>query len=239
MGTADFLLNCFVLGDDKERVFAVKIPRNDNVGILKDEIKKKNPHALDHVDAKDLDLWKVCLPIDDPASKQPQTGPPLRVNKRLSSLCVGDPSDDDLHILVKTPGTSKVSWFYSLLIPSKVIHRDDSTPVRTLTLNCLLYDDIQDYRAKGFPIEINANKTVGSLRVAIKQEAGLSVPANSLTLFKVSLPVNDVLDTELLSLDLANCERLEPFSTELSSFFDDAPKGHLHILVKQPLGEFA
>ena len=64
------------------------------------------------------------------------------------------------------------------------------------------------------------------------------MPANSLTLFKVCLPVNDVLDTQLLSLNLANCEQLEPFSMELSSFFDYAPKDHLHILVKQPLREF-
>jgi len=102
----DLLLNCFVLGDDEERVFPVKIPRNDIVGILKDEIKKKIAPQLDHVAAKDLDLWKVFLPIDDPASKRPQTGPPLRVNKRLSSLWDGDPSVDDLHILVKAPGTA-------------------------------------------------------------------------------------------------------------------------------------
>ena len=107
----DFLLNCFVLGDDEERVFPVKILRNDNVGILKDEIKKKNAPHLDHVAAKDLDLWKVCLPIDDPASKQPHTGPPLKVNKRLSLLWDGDPSDDDLHILVKPPGQKPTGAF--------------------------------------------------------------------------------------------------------------------------------
>lgn len=138
---------------------------------------------------------KVCLPIDDPASKQPQTGPPLRVNKRLSSLCVGDPLDDDLHILVQAPGMPQQSCFYSPLIPSKVIHRVNSTPARTLTLNCLLYNDIQDYRAKGFPIDIDPSKTVGGLRDAIKEKAMLPFPANSLTLFRVSLPVNDVLDT--------------------------------------------
>ena len=55
----------------------------------------------------------------------------------------------------------------------------------TLTLNCLLYNDVQGYRAKGFPIEIDANKSVGSLRDAIKEKAVLSLPANSLTLFKV------------------------------------------------------
>lgn len=54
----------------------------------------------------------------------------------------------------------------------------------------------------------------------------------------MSLPVDDALDTQLLSLDTANCEQLEPFSMKLSSFFDSAPEDHLHILVKQPLGEF-
>ncbi len=39
MGTTDFLLNCFVLGDQEERVFPVKIPSNDNVGILKDDLE--------------------------------------------------------------------------------------------------------------------------------------------------------------------------------------------------------
>ncbi len=116
----DFLLNCFVLGDDEARVFPVKIPRNDNVGILKDEIKKKKPHLLSDIDASDLDLWKVCLPLDDPASKQPQTGPPLRVNKRLSSLWDGDPSDDDLHILVKAPGTLQQFLF---LFSTKVFQK--------------------------------------------------------------------------------------------------------------------
>jgi len=58
------------------------------------------------------------------------------------------------------------------------------------------------------------------------------LPANSPTLFKASLSINDVLDIQLLSLDLANCERLEPFSMELPSFFDDAPKDHLRIVVK-------
>ncbi|SRR6266540_5458672 len=124
-------------------------------------------------------------------------------------------------------------------IPSKVINTVDSTRTPTLTLNCLLYDDIQDYREKGFPIEIDANKTVGGLRGAIKMEAILPLPANSLTLFKVSLPINDALNTLLPSLDLDGCTRLEPFSAKLSSFFDNAPEDHLHVLVKKPLGKFA
>jgi len=107
----DFLLNCFVLGDDEERVFPVEIARGKNVGILKDEIKKKKAHLLSDIDASDLDIWKVCSPIDDPTSKRPHAEPPLRVNKRLSSLWDGDPSDDDLHILVKARGTPEQSLF--------------------------------------------------------------------------------------------------------------------------------
>ena len=106
----DFLLNCFVLGDDEERVFPVRIQRDDNVGILKDEIKKKKAHRLKHVDA---DLWKACLPIDDPASKRPRDEDPLKVNKRMSSLWEGEPSDDDLHILVRVPGKFKAFSYLS------------------------------------------------------------------------------------------------------------------------------
>jgi len=28
----DFLLNCFVLGDDEDKVFTVEIPKDQNVG---------------------------------------------------------------------------------------------------------------------------------------------------------------------------------------------------------------
>ncbi len=111
MGSTDFLLNCFVLGDDEERVFPVKIPRNDNVGILKDEIKKKKARLLRDIDASDLELWEVSFPIDDHASKKLQTVAPLRPNKRLFSLWHGNPLDDDLHILVKAPGMLQAFLF--------------------------------------------------------------------------------------------------------------------------------
>ena len=110
MAFTDFLLNCSILGDHGD-VFSVRIPKTDNVGILKKMIKEENAHPLRHINAKDLELWMVCLPIDDPASKKPQTGPPLRPSKRLFTLWDGEPSDDDLHILVKAPGTSQEFWF--------------------------------------------------------------------------------------------------------------------------------
>ena len=90
----DIFLNCFVLGDKEDNVFTVKIPKTDNVSILKKLIKEENPHTLDRVDAKDLELWEVSFPIDDHASKKSQTQPPLKPNKRLSSLWHDNPLDE-------------------------------------------------------------------------------------------------------------------------------------------------
>jgi hypothetical protein len=110
----DFLLNCFVLGDKKDNVFTVKIPKTDNVSILKDEIKNKKAPHLNHVAASDLELWEVSFPIDDHAYKKSPTDPPLRPNKRLFSLWHGNPSDDDLHILIKAPGMLQAFLFQLL-----------------------------------------------------------------------------------------------------------------------------
>jgi hypothetical protein len=57
-------LNCFVLGDDPKKIFTVKIPKTDNVSILKKLIKEEKASRLGHVDASDLDLWSVSIPVD-------------------------------------------------------------------------------------------------------------------------------------------------------------------------------
>jgi ribosomal protein L25 (general stress protein Ctc) len=50
-------LNCFVLGGDSSEVFTVKIPESKIVSILKDLIKEKRSHRLEHVDASDLTTY--------------------------------------------------------------------------------------------------------------------------------------------------------------------------------------
>jgi hypothetical protein len=85
-------------------MFTVELPKGKTVSILKDLIKERKAPHLNHVAASDLELWEVSFPIDDHASKKSPTDPPLRPDKRLFSLWHGNPSDDDLHILVKAPG---------------------------------------------------------------------------------------------------------------------------------------
>ena len=52
-------LNCWVLGDDLQRVFSVKIAKSDTVGGLKKAIKKEKEPEFDDYAADRLDLWKV------------------------------------------------------------------------------------------------------------------------------------------------------------------------------------
>lgn len=54
-------LNCWVLGDDPQRVFPVKIASSETVGGLKDAIKDKMKPEFDHAAANSLILWKVSM----------------------------------------------------------------------------------------------------------------------------------------------------------------------------------
>ena len=104
-------LNCFVLDDDVDNVFTVKIEKTENVSILKDRIKeKKSPH-FDHVAALDLDLWIVDLRLDDLGAEPVHvndlgTSSKLSARRKLSTFFSGIVDDECLHIIAKAPGMS-------------------------------------------------------------------------------------------------------------------------------------
>lgn len=58
-------LNCFVLGDDPDQMFTVEIAKTKSISFLKDLIEEKKASQLKDVDASDLNLWKVDLPISN------------------------------------------------------------------------------------------------------------------------------------------------------------------------------
>ena len=60
--TSDMLnLNCWVLGDDPQRIFSLKIAKSETVDALKKAIMDdpSNEGDFDGIGAKYLDLWKV------------------------------------------------------------------------------------------------------------------------------------------------------------------------------------
>ncbi|KAI0289164.1 hypothetical protein B0F90DRAFT_886032 [Multifurca ochricompacta] len=60
-------LNCSVLrvNGKPNQFFVVDIPKTKNVSNLKHLIKEKQSRRLNHVDASDLILSQVSLPMDD------------------------------------------------------------------------------------------------------------------------------------------------------------------------------
>jgi hypothetical protein len=62
-------LNCFVLGDDPNRVFPIKIDSTESVGTLKKVIKDKKKPDFDQVPADALKVWKVSIPVDENFNK--------------------------------------------------------------------------------------------------------------------------------------------------------------------------
>jgi hypothetical protein len=53
-------INCWVLGDNPQRVFSLKIAKLEMVDALKKVIKNEKKHAFDGIDADLLNLWKMC-----------------------------------------------------------------------------------------------------------------------------------------------------------------------------------
>ena len=103
------VLNCFVLGDDPDRAFTVKIPKKESVDILKDRIKEKKISHFNHSDASDLGLWQVSFPIkylkmeleNIDLARYQKLSPS---NKKLATFFT-NVVDDCLHVIVKAPGT--------------------------------------------------------------------------------------------------------------------------------------
>ena len=106
-----------------------------------------------------------------------------------------------------------------------------------LTLNCLVFGDDADSM---FPVEIENTKSVGSLRVAIKNEDSVTfqnVRASSLDIWMVSILVDDNINDTLEELILQNDPdegilKLSP-PCRLSKYFPAEPADeHIHIIVR-------
>jgi len=103
-------LNCFVLDDDQEKMFTVKVLKTDNVSILKKLIKEEKAPHLDYLAASDLRLWKVSIPVDDFNTERLKENTSLEPLKAFLPLLRAFPhvEENHLHVLVKAPSKGKL-----------------------------------------------------------------------------------------------------------------------------------
>lgn len=108
-------LNCLVLGESHNEVFPVEIAPTKSVGSLKEVIKQKTIRLFNHIDAKDLRLWKVSEVVDDNLENNLETAnlPGQRTLSTIDKLSqVFDlPVGDHLHIVVGRPAGGELCCF--------------------------------------------------------------------------------------------------------------------------------
>ena len=116
------------------------------------------------------------------------------------------------------------------LAPSRLIKIQ---PQLRTVMTCGLGDNASHV----FRVKIASSEPVVAFKKAIKEEKKPMldhVTADSLTLWKVSIPVDDRFKENVGKVELRHGEALSPV-TRLSSVFVDRPEdGHLHVIVKSP-----
>lgn len=97
-----------MVGKDRNHVFPVKIASTESVGTLKELIRDKKKYAFERVDADDLKLWKVSIPVDDDFRENVNKAglgdeATLSPVDGLTDVFSGPPTPKFLHIIVRSP----------------------------------------------------------------------------------------------------------------------------------------
>ena len=106
----------------------------------------------------------------------------------------------------------------------------------TLTLFCYLRGD---HYTQTFPVEIDKEKSAGYLKEVIKEKKRPkfdNLPADSLFLWNVSVPINRDLINGVEALNLLEDDALSP-SRILTDIFPDLEKDCIHFVIDQYSGE--
>jgi len=112
-------LRLFCLVDGESTSFSVHVDPSETVDDLKVAIKDKNPETFNGVDAKDLTLWRVSIPVDDddnddipiPLDSVPEKKR-LKATTRLSKVFDTELPEDTIHIIVQRPPRGNASFFH-------------------------------------------------------------------------------------------------------------------------------
>ena len=110
---------------------------------------------------------------------------------------------------------------------------------QAIILRCLVYGESME---NIFRVRIGEEGEVSDLKDAIKEKKHPQfedIPAKNLTLWRVSVPLDDNVDVALAGLELKDSDekrikKLRP-SDEISGAFLDLDKKHIHVIIQPPV----
>ncbi|KAM6494879.1 hypothetical protein JOM56_009502 [Amanita muscaria] len=213
-------LFCYVREDYYNHAFSVKIEEDEDVGTLKDFIKENTRPTFDHIPADALILWKVSVPFDRN----------LKENVEALNLV----SDDKLQTVdilsdLFPSGSQKKTVQVVVDHPHSAI-----SPSRFLQLFCYVRDD--DYK-QAFLLEIKENELVSTLRKSIKEKKRPKfdhIPADSLVLWRVSVPFDQNLKENVEALNLVSNDKLQTVDILSDLFPSGLQTKTVHVVVDRP-----
>ncbi|KAL4061796.1 hypothetical protein V8B97DRAFT_1878730 [Scleroderma yunnanense] len=108
IGSSVMVLNCWVRGDEIERIFPVKISGEAPVGDLKEVIKNKKSVDFRDIDANNLALYNVSVPCNEDLAGNVER---LTLDQEvypwqtLSDIYTDPPLPGHLHIVIEPPSS--------------------------------------------------------------------------------------------------------------------------------------
>ncbi|KAI7819293.1 hypothetical protein BC939DRAFT_505810 [Gamsiella multidivaricata] len=107
---ANITFFCLVEEDPAAKAFSFKnIPSSDTIDDLRKRIKAEKANDFHDIDANNLTLWRVSVPLTDDEEELPiildtlNEKKKLRPTTRLSKVFTEEPSEEVIHIIVQLP----------------------------------------------------------------------------------------------------------------------------------------
>ncbi|KAF9090364.1 hypothetical protein BGX27_002282, partial [Mortierella sp. AM989] len=127
-------LFCIVSGEQASNAFPIKVSSTETIGEFKNAIKMGKPSAFKHIEASDLVIWRVSIPIDEDADDETiaanniDSKRLLKATGSLSNAFKDGVPEGTIHIIVERP--KGPSTFTKLGIKDVIKEVQDSFHIR-------------------------------------------------------------------------------------------------------------
>ncbi|KAF8930930.1 hypothetical protein BGZ47_000325 [Haplosporangium gracile] len=160
MATNTLTLFCLISGDSSSCAFKVRIlDTHADISDLKKAIIGESPGAFEHVDAKDLVLWRVSIPDDDndlpilldSVSEKKK----LKATTKVSKIFDAELPEDTIHIVVERPKAASTPHTLDLH-PEVAALRKQLSEMEQLNLDLRSTSISKDHGHKNFTISLDS-----------------------------------------------------------------------------------